>query len=244
MSSSRKSAAVISGSPATQPGIRDGNGAVIQQESPLKNCFLQDLENLPPLSPDLVLSVPETPQSQIRLDSSLSSRDPGQEGCKSSLEAGLLERLGQMSPICRSPTSKVRDVRRTMTASGQKPKRGLEYSCSVKRVLSPPQDSHSVKRSRGGIGGGAGDVSRGGEKRNGIIKTDFGVTLMPKFPQEKDCGLPDATSRAEQRDTQQDETDPDNSESGKTSHQGAAGGEVEQTKPLLLPRRLSCSDLD
>lgn len=201
----------------------------------MKKSFLRDLENLPPSSPDLVLSVPETPQSQIRLESSFSCREPGQEGCKSSAESGLLERLGQMSPICHSPTSKVRDVRRTMMESGQTPRRGLEYSCSVKRVISPPQDSHSVKRSRSGSGplmGGATVVSRGEEKSGGVIDTDSGFTLIAeqKFPEDKACRRPDIPRRAEQRSETQDETDPKKTEAETTSNQGAAGGEVEQTQ--------------
>lgn len=224
MSSSRKSA-VILGSPACQPGIKD-----TKQESPLKKSFLLDLENLPPSSPDLVLSVPETPQSQIRLESSFSSRDPGQECCKPSAEAGLLERLGQMSPICRSPTSRARDVRRATAESGQKPRRGLEYSCSVKRVISPPQGSHSVKRSRGG----AAVLSVGEEKRGVVIETgDSAFTLMAG---EKACGRPGAPSRAERRSETQDETDPKKTEAGTTSNQGAAGGDVEQTKLQTVPQ--------
>lgn len=200
MSSSRKSFAVNSGSGAAQPGVKAGNAAAIKQDSPLKKSFLQDLENLPPSSPELVLSVPETPQSQIRLEAPLSCKDPGQEGRKS-MEAGLLERLGQLSPICRSPRSK--DVRRMVMEGGQKPKRELEYSSSVKRLLSPPQESNSVKRSRSdvesaplgssgevtrpvktfrlsngqsdGIARGAGVVSHGDKGQTSICRRDVGL---------------------------------------------------------------------
>lgn len=222
MPSSRKSSAVNSGFAAAQPGFKDGNAAAIKQGSPLKKSFLRDLENLPPSSPELVHSVPETPDSQIRLESSFSCRDPGQEGCKSSIEAGLLERLSQLSPICRSPRSKVQNVRRTMTEGGQKPKRELEYSSSFKRVISPPQEPNSVKRSRSayapvptgevtrpvktfhlsneqpeGIGRGAGEVSHGEEKRDVGIETDSGFTVIAeqKFPEEKACGSPGTAPR-------------------------------------------------
>lgn len=222
MPSSRKSSAVNSGFAAAQPGFKDGNAAAIKQGSPLKKSFLRDLENLPPSSPELVHSVPETPDSQIRLESSFSCRDPGQEGCKSSIEAGLLERLGQLSPICRSPRSKVQNVRRTMTEGGQKSKRELEYSSSFKRVISPPQEPNSVKRSRSayapvptgevtrpvktfhlsneqpeGIGRGAGEVSHGEEKRDVGIETDSGFTVIAeqKFPEEKACGSPGTAPR-------------------------------------------------
>lgn len=47
---------------------------------------------------------------------------------------------------------------------GQKPKRELEYSSSVKRLLSPPQESNSVKRSRSDVEsaplGSSGEVTR------------------------------------------------------------------------------------
>lgn len=266
MPSSRKSSAVSSGFAAAQPGFKDGNAAAIKQGSPLKKSFLRDLENLPPSSPELIHSVPETPDSQIRLESSFSCRDPGQEGCKSSIEAGLLERLGQLSPICRSPRSKVQNVRRTMTEGGQKPKRELEYSSSVKRVISPPQETHSVKRSRSAsapvptgscpevtrpvktfhpsneqpeaIGRGAGEVSRGEDKRDVGIETDSGFTVIAeqKFPEEKAWSPGTAPrkpsahdpTRDVQRGAQQDQTDPNKTEAGTTSNQEPAGGEVEQ----------------
>lgn len=227
----RKSSAVNSGYAAGQPGFNDGNTAAIKQGSPLKKSVLRDLENLPPSSPELVHSVPETPESQIRLESSFSCRDPGQEGCKSSIEAGLLERLGQLSPICRSPRSKVQNVRRAMTESGQKPRRELEYSSSAKRVISP-QESPSVKRSRSafsptptgtrpaktfdlsngqpeGIGRGAAVVSHGEEKRGVGIQKDSSFTVIAeqKFPEEKACGSPLTAPRAARSPTRKPSAD-------------------------------------
>lgn len=113
-----------------------------------------------------------------------------------------------------------------MTEGGQKPKRELEYSSSVKRVISPPQQSHSVKRSRiafapgpmgcspdltrtentfhlsneqpEGIRRGAGVVSHGEEKRDVANKTDSGFTVRAeqKFPEGKACGSPGTAQRA------------------------------------------------
>lgn len=140
MPSSRKLSA-MGNSPATAAAlIKDREAATLKPHSPLKRSILGELDNLLPLSPDFILSVPETPQSEIRLESSFS--------CKSSREVGHLERLGQLSPICRSPRSKVQNVRRIMTKDGEKTKRELEYSGSIKRLLSPPQESHNAKRSR------------------------------------------------------------------------------------------------
>lgn len=140
MPSSRKLSAMGTGPATAAALIKDREASTLKPQSPLKRSILGELDNLLPLSPDLILSVPETPQSEIRLESSFS--------CKSSREVGHLERLGQLSPICRSPRSKVQNVRRIMSEDGEKTKRELEYCGSVKRLLSPPQESHNAKRSR------------------------------------------------------------------------------------------------
>lgn len=140
MPSSRKLSAMGTGPAAAATLIKGGEAATLKPHSPLKRNVLGELDNLLPLSPDLILSVPETPQSEIRLESSFS--------CKSSREVGHLERLGQLSPICRSPRSKVQNVRRIMTKDGEKTKRELDYSGSIKRLISSPQESHNAKRSR------------------------------------------------------------------------------------------------
>lgn len=140
MPSSRKLSAMGTGPATAAALIKDREAATVKPRSPLRRSVLGELDNLLPSSPDLILSVPETPQSEIRLESSFS--------CKSSREVGHLERLGQLSPICRSPRSKVQNVRRIMTMDGEKTKRILDYTGSIKRLLSPPQESHNAKRSR------------------------------------------------------------------------------------------------
>ncbi|XP_028258296.1 DNA replication ATP-dependent helicase/nuclease DNA2 isoform X2 [Parambassis ranga] len=114
----------ITGSALTKTGIQKKDGERVH--SPMKKSVLSDLENLPPSSPDLVLSVPETPNSQIRPFCSTSIREEG--------------RLGQLSPICRSPLSKEQSVHKVMPEE-----RGRR---SIKRVFSPPEVSHSPKRPR------------------------------------------------------------------------------------------------
>ncbi|XP_034080188.1 DNA replication ATP-dependent helicase/nuclease DNA2 isoform X1 [Gymnodraco acuticeps] len=132
----------------TEPQITDGQTSTLKPHSPLKRSILWDLENLQPLSPDLLLSVPETPDSQIKLSSS-SSSDGGRLSPRPGrgLVAGL-EKLGHLSPICRSPRSKGQRARRVMDEEGGHAKREEGCSASVKRVISPPQESHNAKRPR------------------------------------------------------------------------------------------------
>ncbi|XP_037603168.1 DNA replication ATP-dependent helicase/nuclease DNA2 [Sebastes umbrosus] len=120
----------------TKPKIKDGETSTFRPHSPLKRSILGELENHLPSSPDL-LSVPETPTSQIRLASSSSSR-----------EVASLEKLGQLSPICRSPRSRGQSARRVMTKDGGTTKREDGWCGSVKRLISPPQESQNAKRTR------------------------------------------------------------------------------------------------
>ncbi|KAM3624717.1 uncharacterized protein V6R79_000622 [Siganus canaliculatus] len=129
----------------TEPPREDGKTR-FKPHSPVKRSILGDLENLLPSSPDLVLSVPETPNSQIRLDASSTSRD---SDSPSRSEAAMLKKLGQLSPICRSPRSKGLSVRRVKTEEdGGKAKREEKCFSSIKRLLSPPEDSKNTKRPR------------------------------------------------------------------------------------------------
>ncbi|TKS69946.1 ATP-dependent helicase/nuclease DNA2 DNA replication [Collichthys lucidus] len=121
----------------TELYIRDGDTSKLRPHSPLKRSILGDLENFLPSSPDLLLSVPETPKSQIR--------DPDQQ---LSREVVSPEKFGQLSPICRSPRSKGQSVRRVMTGDGRRTKREEGCSVSIKRLISPPQESHNVKRQK------------------------------------------------------------------------------------------------
>ncbi|KAM9366704.1 DNA replication ATP-dependent helicase/nuclease DNA2 [Symphorus nematophorus] len=127
----------------TEPHIKNGQTSTFRPQSPLKRSILGDLENLLPASPDLLLSVPETPTSQIR-----PSRDPGTLSPRPSREAASLEKLGQLSPICRSPRSKGQVVRRVVIEAGGKTKREEGCFASIKRLISPPHESHNVKRLR------------------------------------------------------------------------------------------------
>ncbi|KAK9542627.1 hypothetical protein VZT92_000471 [Zoarces viviparus] len=133
--------------PGIEPLIKDGETSTFRPHSPLKRSILGDLENFLSCSPDL-LCVPETPSSQIRLDSPSPSRNPGRPSPQPSREVASLEKLGQLSPICRSPRSKGQSARRVMTEEGRKPEWEEGCSGSVKRVISPPQESHNAKKPR------------------------------------------------------------------------------------------------
>ncbi|XP_059214337.1 DNA replication ATP-dependent helicase/nuclease DNA2 [Centropristis striata] len=148
LSSSTKSSVPGTTLTRTGPQIKDGETSTFRPHSPLKRCILGDLENLLPSSPDLLLTVPETPNSQIRLASSSSSRDPCPLSPKTSREVSSLEILGQLSPICRSPRSKGQKARRSMAEEGGETQGQEGWSGSVKRLISPPQESNNVKRPR------------------------------------------------------------------------------------------------
>ncbi|GLD58312.1 DNA replication ATP-dependent helicase/nuclease DNA2 [Lates japonicus] len=129
----------------TEPQMKDGETAPFRIQSPLKRRVLGDLENLLPSSPDLLLSVPETPSSQIRLAPSTPSRNAGCLSPQPNREVASLAKIGQLSPICLSPCSKGLSVQRLMTKR--------EEGCfgSVKRLFSPTEESHNAKRPRTGI---------------------------------------------------------------------------------------------
>ncbi|XP_035007188.2 DNA replication ATP-dependent helicase/nuclease DNA2 [Hippoglossus stenolepis] len=124
----------------TEPQIKNDESARVRLHSPVKRCILGDLENLLPSSPDFLLSVPETPTSQIRLASSSPSREAGRLSPRPSREATSLGNTGQLSPICLSPHAKGQNTRRTKREEG--------CSVSIKRLFSPPEESHNAKRPR------------------------------------------------------------------------------------------------
>ncbi|KAM8894285.1 DNA replication ATP-dependent helicase/nuclease DNA2 isoform 2-T2 [Spinachia spinachia] len=130
----------------TEPPMNDGETYTSRAHSPLNRSVLGDLENFLPSSPDL-LSVPETPPSQIRGASPASRRNPGRLGPHTSREESLQD-LCQLSPICRSPRSRGQSARTVMTEEGRKTEWEEGGSVSVKRVISPPQDSNNAKRPR------------------------------------------------------------------------------------------------
>ncbi|KAG7236010.1 hypothetical protein INR49_001408 [Caranx melampygus] len=140
----------ISAFAKTEPQIKDGETAPRGLHSPSKRRVLEDLENLPPFSPDLLLSVPETPNSQIRRVSSYSS--PSIEGVcqspKSTRGTAGLAKVGQLSPICLSPRSKGLSVRTLITSERGRTKREEGCTDSRKRLFSPPEVSHNAKRPR------------------------------------------------------------------------------------------------
>ncbi|XP_071344217.1 DNA replication ATP-dependent helicase/nuclease DNA2 [Trachinotus anak] len=126
----------------TEPQIKDVETAPVALYSPSKRRVLGDLENLLPSSPDLLLSVPETPNSQIRHAFSSPSREAGCLSPKPKRETASLAKIGQLSPICLSPHSKGLSVRRLIT------KREEGCTDSRKRLFSPPEESHNAKRPR------------------------------------------------------------------------------------------------
>ncbi|XP_070763238.1 DNA replication ATP-dependent helicase/nuclease DNA2 [Enoplosus armatus] len=148
LSSSTKLSVTGTAHAKTEPQIKDGEASAFRPRSPLKRSILGGLENLVPSSPDFLLSVPETPNSQIRLASSSSSRDPGRQSPQPSREVASLEQFAQLSPICRSPRSKGQSVRSVMTKERGNTKREDRCSGSLKRLFSPPQESHNAKRPR------------------------------------------------------------------------------------------------
>ncbi|XP_023137538.2 DNA replication ATP-dependent helicase/nuclease DNA2 isoform X2 [Amphiprion ocellaris] len=131
-----------------EPQIKDGGSSLFRLHSPLKRDVLGGLENLLPSSPDLLLSVPETPNSQIRPAFSPSTRDAGLWSPEPSREAAFSSKLGQMSPICRSPCSKGQSLRRLMAEEGGRSRREDRWSGSIKRLLSPKEESNHAKRPR------------------------------------------------------------------------------------------------
>ncbi|KAK5873835.1 hypothetical protein PBY51_018838 [Eleginops maclovinus] len=131
----------------TEPQIKNGETSTFRPHSPLKRSIFRDLENLQPCSPDLLLSVPETPDSQIKLSDTSSFSDGDRLSPRPSSKAGL-EKLGNLSPICRTPRSKGQRARRVMSEEGGKTERENGWSGSVKRIISPPQESHNAKRPR------------------------------------------------------------------------------------------------
>ncbi|XP_074522207.1 DNA replication ATP-dependent helicase/nuclease DNA2 [Halichoeres trimaculatus] len=133
----------------TEPQIKNDQTTTLRLQSPSKRSIHRDLENLPPSSPDLLLSVPETPNSQIRpAFSSSSSSDTSQLDSLPSKERTGMEKLGQLSPICRSPRSKGQSVLRVKTEESEQVKRDGGFSGSQKRLFSPPQEPLNAKRPR------------------------------------------------------------------------------------------------
>lgn len=117
----------------TEPHIKDDTSA-FRPESPFKRSILGVIENVLPSSPDL-LSVPETPKSQIRLSSSFTTdkNHLSPQACR------------DVSLICQSPVSREQSARHILTKDDRKTKR--DFSGPRKRLISPPQESHNAKRS-------------------------------------------------------------------------------------------------
>ncbi|XP_019954414.2 DNA replication ATP-dependent helicase/nuclease DNA2 [Paralichthys olivaceus] len=124
----------------TEPQIKNDGSAPVKLYSPGKRCILGELDNLLPSSQDLVLSVPETPTSQIRLASSSPSRGAGHLSPLPSREATSLSNTGQLSPIYLSSYPKGQNMCRTKREEG--------CPGSIKRLFSPPEETHNAKRPR------------------------------------------------------------------------------------------------
>lgn len=102
------------------------------------------MENILPSSPDLLLSVPETPNCQIKLSSSRGEDQLSQEPCR---EAACKAAVCLLSPISRSPSAKGLKLQK-MTENGRKNKRENRLSGPLKRLFCPPEESHTAKRVR------------------------------------------------------------------------------------------------
>ncbi|XP_056135257.1 DNA replication ATP-dependent helicase/nuclease DNA2 [Lampris incognitus] len=121
--------------------IKDGINSPILSTS--SRSILQELENLAPSSPGLLQAIPETPHSQLRPTFTSTSGDPGQPFPQHHKRISNLFRVGQLSPLCRSPRSRGLGLRTVMLGEGKK-----EGFSSVRRLLSPPEVSHNAKRPR------------------------------------------------------------------------------------------------
>ncbi|MEQ2264568.1 hypothetical protein XENORESO_012835 [Xenotaenia resolanae] len=125
---------------SAEPQIKDGENIQFRLNTPPRRSILGDLENLLPSSPDLLLYVPETPNSQIRLSYSSPSRGAGRPSSE--------PKLCQRSPICRSPSSKGLRVGNIMTEEGVKNMSGNPLPGSLKRLFSSMEESHNAKKAR------------------------------------------------------------------------------------------------
>ncbi|XP_069030561.1 DNA replication ATP-dependent helicase/nuclease DNA2 [Embiotoca jacksoni] len=134
----------------TETQIKCGESFLFTSRSTLKRRIFGDLKNQLHASPDLVLSVPETPNSQIRLACSSPSGEAGQLSPKPSRKVLSPANLGQLSPICRSPRSKGPSVRRLMAVERERNKSEGGWFGSLKRLISPPEESQNAKRARNG----------------------------------------------------------------------------------------------
>ncbi|XP_068172042.1 DNA replication ATP-dependent helicase/nuclease DNA2 [Antennarius striatus] len=134
--------------PKSETQIKDGGISGIRPHSPLKRSIILDLENLLPSSPEFLLSVPETPKSQIKVDSASSSRGRSQTIPQPSRKVTGLETFGQLSSVCRSPRSKGHRVRRAISEGYRKSMSEEGCSGSAKRLLSPSPESSNSKKQR------------------------------------------------------------------------------------------------
>ncbi|XP_029354201.1 DNA replication ATP-dependent helicase/nuclease DNA2 [Echeneis naucrates] len=123
----------------TAPQIRDVDLEPLGPCSPFKRRILGDLENVLVSSPEL-LSVPETPTSELRGAGCLSPKPNREKACRVN--------FGQLSPICRSPQSKGWCAQGLMSSEGGRNKRKDGCTDARKRIFSPPKQSHNAKRPR------------------------------------------------------------------------------------------------
>uniref|UniRef100_A0A1A7X498 DNA replication ATP-dependent helicase/nuclease n=2 Tax=Iconisemion striatum TaxID=60296 RepID=A0A1A7X498_9TELE len=133
----------ITGGALTKADLQAKDGERLN--SPSRRSILGDLKNFLPSSPDLLLSVPETPTSQIRLSS---SGEEDQLSPEPAREATRRDKNRHLSPICRSPRSKGLKLRRIMTEQGERTKTEDGLFGPLKRLFSPPEESRSAKRVR------------------------------------------------------------------------------------------------
>ncbi|XP_026149043.1 DNA replication ATP-dependent helicase/nuclease DNA2 isoform X2 [Mastacembelus armatus] len=132
----------------TEPQIKDGEISLCKLHSPLKKNILGDLENtLSPL-PDLFLSMSETPESKMSVAPCSYSTEAGHLNPQSSGDMMNLVKIDHMSPICRSPHSKGLSLQRVKADQGGQTKMEMACSGSLKRLCSPPEQSHHAKRPR------------------------------------------------------------------------------------------------
>ncbi|RVE74639.1 hypothetical protein OJAV_G00024120 [Oryzias javanicus] len=126
----------------TRPQNLDNKSSLLRHRSPSKRHMPGDLENVLPSSPDLLLLVPETPNSQMRSSCSSSSKEENQDPSRE------VANLCQLSPICRSPSSKGQRMKRLSNEKRGSTKLDGRLSGSLKRLFNPPEDCYMAKKAR------------------------------------------------------------------------------------------------
>ncbi|XP_054892940.1 DNA replication ATP-dependent helicase/nuclease DNA2 isoform X3 [Poeciliopsis prolifica] len=202
---------------------------------PPRRSVFGDLENVLASSPDrLLLSVPETPSSQIRPSCSSPSRRAGQPHSDPN--------LCQRSLICRSPSTRSIRVGKIMNEEEEVNKSVNRSSGQLKRLFSPNEESHNAKKARTSpqkaligstetplLTAGQTDFSLGGDgkrQQQQREKTDSCFTVITEVQGslEKDtCAAAAAAAALPQQSAQELEVVPKERTATRETHEAEAG---------------------